>query len=129
MLSPLGHRKRKKAVTSSVFWCTVLHVIFRSVDYEIFQLYFVYNKAKREQKIPSDSKAAYRRWSNLKVPVIARKVEACILRCKWLVRLKPMKRKAAMQVSGKFWTRTKVKTIGIFHRLHQSAVPPWNDLS
>ena len=34
-----------------------------------------------------DDKAAYRRWSNIKVPVIARKVEACILRCKWLVRL------------------------------------------
>ena len=29
------------------------------------------------------------RWSNLKVPVIARKLEACILRCKWLVHLNP----------------------------------------
>ena len=38
---------------------------------------------------PCDDKAAYRRWSNLKVPVIARKVEACILRCMWLVRLNP----------------------------------------
>ena len=38
---------------------------------------------------PCDDKAAYRRWSNLKVPVIAHKVEACILRCMWLVHLNP----------------------------------------
>ena len=44
---------------------------------------------EREQNVSCDDKAAYRRWSNLKVPVIARKVEACILRCMWLVCLNP----------------------------------------
>ena len=39
-----------------------------------------------------DDEVTYRRWSNLKVPVIARKLEACILRCMWLVHLNPRER-------------------------------------
>ena len=34
-----------------------------------------------------DDKAVYMHWLNLKVPVIVRTVEACILRCMWLVHL------------------------------------------
>ena len=61
----------------------------------------------REQLFSCDDKAAYRSCSNLKVPLIARKVEACILCWMWLVRLNPKaeltnEKKAAMQVSGKF---------------------------
>ena len=55
-----------------------------------------------------DTKAAYRRWSNLKVPVIARKVEACILCCMWLVRLNP---KAELTIEKKGCHTSKWKVL------------------
>ena len=54
-----------------------------------FKKIYIYDKTKRSKFFPMKIIAAYRRWSNLKVAVIVRIVEACILRCLWLVRLKP----------------------------------------
>ena len=47
-----------------------------------FKNIYIYDKTKRSKFFPMKIIAAYRRWSNLKVAVIARIVEACILRLK-----------------------------------------------